>query len=103
MIHHAYIKVASSGCGRPGPAAKRGVNEFLIVLLSWVIIAAGGAFVLRKAERERETHTERPSKTAGERPNTFSALHNEICSVRGEIHYFRLTTRSDKSDRPSGR
>ena len=30
-----------------GPVAKRGVNELLIVLLSWVIIAAG-AFVLRR-------------------------------------------------------
>ena len=45
---------AGAGAGAGGPAAKRGVNEFLIVLLSWVIIAAGGAFVLRKAERERE-------------------------------------------------
>ena len=29
------------------PAARRGVNEFLIVLLSWVLIVAG-AFVLCK-------------------------------------------------------
>ena len=58
---------AGAGAGAGGPAAKRGVNEFLIVLLSWVIITAGGAFVLRKAERERERERERPSKTAGRR------------------------------------